>query len=180
VKRRRIVLGLSLGVLASVGAATARLFIWAPDGPTPIHADAVVVLSGGRGDRLPKALALMDASVAPVLVISRGVDQAAAQTARVCAERTTFEVNCVRPDPNTTRGEANAIARVASERGWHSLVVVTSRYHLTRARLLIGRCVRAHVTMVASTPARNLLNWTGDVVHEWGGLAYALLVQRGC
>jgi uncharacterized SAM-binding protein YcdF (DUF218 family) len=174
------VLGISVGVLAAVGAATARLFIWAPAGPTPIHADAVVVLSGGRGDRLPKALALMDASVAPVLVVSRGVDQAAVQAARICTEPTGYEVNCVRPDPNTTRGEANTIARVASERGWHSLVVVTSRYHLTRARLLIGRCVRAHVTMVASSPRRNLLEWTGFVVHEWGGLAYALLIQRAC
>jgi uncharacterized SAM-binding protein YcdF (DUF218 family) len=175
-----VLLGLSVGALASVGAATARLFIWAPAGPTPNHADAVVVLSGGRGDRLPKALALMDASVAPVLVISRGEDQAAAQAASVCTRRNPFEVDCVRPEPNTTRGEAKAIARVASERGWHSLVVVTSRYHVTRARLLIGRCVRAQVTMVASSPQRSLLNWTGSVAHEWGGLTYALLVQRAC
>src|SRR4051794_24745720 len=67
--RRRLLL--ALGVLvAAWGALSLVLFTWSPwAGEAPRHADAVIVLSGGR-DRLPPALALVRRGVAPVLAIS--------------------------------------------------------------------------------------------------------------
>ena len=44
--------------------------------------------------------------------------------------------------------DARAIARLARERGWSSIVVVTSRFHVTRARMLFRRCYRGALSVV--------------------------------
>jgi uncharacterized SAM-binding protein YcdF (DUF218 family) len=58
------------------------------------------------------------------------------------------EVIAVRPDPYNTRGEAAIAARLARERHWRSLVVVTSSYHVARARFIFGRAFEGELTMV--------------------------------
>lgn len=56
----------TLGALFAVGsialiAVTARFILW-PETDSPARADAVVVLAGGQGERLIKALELMRAA----------------------------------------------------------------------------------------------------------------------
>ena len=177
---RRWVL-LLFGVLLVVAAvATLRLFVWPPPGNVPAKADAIALLSGGAGDRLPKAQALMARGVARVLVIPNGHDPNWRAANRLCDEPQPYRVVCADPHPNSTRGEAELIGRLAGERAWRHVVVVTSRYHVTRARVLVGRCVPGSVAVVASMPNAGALSWAGHVVHEWGGLADALAIHRGC
>ena len=118
-------------LLLGLAVPTARYVVW-PETDPPARADAVVVLAGGD-ERLPAALGLMDRRVAPVLVVSRGHPD-------VCGSEARYEVVCFRPEPDRTQGEARAAAHLADERRWRSLVVVTSRYHATRARMLFRRC----------------------------------------
>src|SRR4051794_24178594 len=119
-----------LGLLfAAWLAASAVLFVW-PSGDSPARADAVVVLAGAKVPRLDKGLELMRRHVAPVLVISDGLDPLWPRANRLCRGDAGFEVVCFRPRPYSTRGEAEAVARIASARGWRSIVVVTSRYHV--------------------------------------------------
>lgn len=54
---------------------------------------------------------------------------------------------CVTPDPVSTRGEAQNLGRVARERGWQSVTVISQRSHMTRARLLMERCYDGEVRM---------------------------------
>jgi uncharacterized SAM-binding protein YcdF (DUF218 family) len=138
------------------------------------RADAVVVLSGSNHDRLPKALDLMRAHVAPVLVVSDGKHT----EPRLCGLRRPYRVLCVRPTPFSTRGEAEEIARLARARGWRTVDVVTSRYHIYRARLIVGRCFHGRLRMIASTPRP--WDYVVGSASEWPKLFVAEVLRRGC
>jgi uncharacterized SAM-binding protein YcdF (DUF218 family) len=144
-----------------------RLFVF-PASSTPAHADAVVVLAGGNGERLDKGLELVRRGVAPNLVVSNGPTE-------LCATHQTFAVICFRPVPDDTRGEAEAVGRIAAREGWHHIVLVSSDYHVTRAHLLVDRCFSGTVDVTAARSSRAPLPLLFAIAHEWGGLAEAAL-----
>lgn len=162
-----------LGVIVVATGLTARLFLW-PASDSPRQVDAVVVLSGDRGERLARGLALVRAGVSSTLVLDGAPDSQL--VLELCEGGQPFEVVCLRPEPDSTRYEARAAARLASERGWRSVAVVTTTAHLTRAGVLFRRCMDTSVLMVEGRrwPSLEL------VVHEWLGLGQALLLARGC
>jgi uncharacterized SAM-binding protein YcdF (DUF218 family) len=172
---RHALVGL-LVLVAAWAAVAARFVLW-PDEQAPRHADAVVVLAGDHL-RLGKALELVTRRVAPTLVISDGRAPGWDRANRLCGGRTRFRVVCFKPRPYSTRGEARAVARLARVRGWRSVLVVTSRYHVTRARLLFNRCADARVSVAGSTYRRSLVPL--EIFLEPAKLAYALVVARGC
>ncbi len=172
---------LSAALVALLAAAwlgaTVRLLLL-PDEGAPPRADAVVVLSGSPR-RLDRALELMARRQAPVLVIS-GRDHRQPLADRLCAAggRDGFRVLCFMPRPDSTRGEARQVARLARRYRWRSVVLVTSRFHVTRARMLFRRCLDAQVSAVGTS-----YPWTGlpaALAGEWAKLAYALLLARDC
>jgi uncharacterized SAM-binding protein YcdF (DUF218 family) len=168
---RRLVLLLLL--LAALTAASVWLFAF-PRTDSPGRADAVVVLSGSNYDRLSKGLALMRARVAPVLVVSDGVRT----VPHLCKRRRPYRVICVEPHPFSTKGEAEELARLAAAHGWRRVDVVTSRYHVYRARLIIERCYHGSLRLVASEP--RLWDYLAGGASEWPKLALALVVRRRC
>ncbi len=159
-------------------ALCAFFFVW-PREDSPQHADAVVVLAGDRNFRLPRALELMRDDVAGALVISDGRDPEWPEANRLCARGGRgFRVFCFKPQPYSTTGEAEAIGRLARRRGWNSLVVVTSTFHVYRARMLFERCFGGEVDAVAS---RYKLRYLPSALFwETGKLVHALTVRRGC
>lgn len=164
-------------VLAGLSVLTDRLFVSPPaDAVTP--ADAVIVLAGDAGDRLRGGLELVRTGTAPTLVLDGLPDSRA--VAQLCQSPQPFEVVCLRPDPDSTRAEAQAAGRLAAERGWGHVVVVTSRFHVTRAGLLFRRCVPAAVTVSGTDPHYDIRTESKAVRHEWLGLLHTLLVDRGC
>jgi uncharacterized SAM-binding protein YcdF (DUF218 family) len=169
-----------LGVLALAWiVATGFLFVW-PQTDAAGRADAVVVLSGGRNWRLDPALKLMREGVAPVLVISgTGYDPKWRKARELCdGGARGFRVLCPDPHPYSTRGEAEMIARLSAQHGWTSVDVVTSRYHVFRARMLIERCYHRHLAMIgASYPWQTAaLEWAS----EWAKLLAQVTVPRSC
>jgi uncharacterized SAM-binding protein YcdF (DUF218 family) len=177
-RRRRILLPLA-GLALAWLVATAVLFVW-PSTDSPGRADAVVVLSGGRDTRLDPALRLMQQHVAPLLVISGpGYDARWKKARALCAHGARgFRVLCFDPKPYSTRGEARGIARLARHHGWKTIDVITSRYHVFRARLIIGRCYHRRLRMIGAS-----YSWTDAPVSwlsEWGKLLVQVTVQRSC
>jgi uncharacterized SAM-binding protein YcdF (DUF218 family) len=168
---RRLVLLVLL--LAALTAASVWLFVF-PRTDAARRADAVVVLSGSNYDRLTKGLALVRARVAPVLVVSDGFRTAP----QLCNRRRPYRVLCVEPHPFSTRGEAEEIARLAAARGWRRVDVVTSRYHVYRARLIVKRCFHGKLRVIASEP--HLLDYVVGGASEWPKLALALVFRRHC
>ena len=118
--------------------------------------------------------------VAPVLVISgAGFDPKWKKARALCAHGAKgFRVLCFDPKPYSTRGEARGIARLAQHHGWRTVDVVTSRYHVFRARMIIERCYHRRLRMIGTS-----YPW-GDApiswLSEWGKLAVQLTVERSC
>jgi uncharacterized SAM-binding protein YcdF (DUF218 family) len=148
-----------------------------PAEDNPRHADVVVVLSGSH-DRLPKGLELMRRGIAPVLVISDGAVPGWPVANRLCRGGASFRVVCFHPSPYSTRGEARFVARLMKRRGWKRVVVVTSRYHVVRARMDFRRCVHGNVKGVGASTS--LGQWIAGALQEWPKLAYALTLGRSC
>lgn len=154
-----------------VAAVNLRLFVF-PASSTPAHADAVVVLAGGDGERLDRGLELVRQGVADNLVVSTGPNE-------LCATPQDFSVYCFLPHPDTTRGEAEAVGRLAARKGWRHLVLVTSDYHATRARLLLERCYSGDLDVSVAHSGKGPVFMFAAILHEWGGLAEAA-IHRSC
>lgn len=159
--------------------ATGFLFAW-PQSDEAGGADALIVLGPGRqGERIEKALELMRTGTSKVLVVSEGAGPTWRRFEDLCTRRSSFQIVCFRATPSTTRGEAEMGSRLAAARGWREIAVVTSTYHITRARLLWRRCYDGDLHMIPAGRGGNTGDWIANVLHEWGGLAAALL-HRAC
>jgi uncharacterized SAM-binding protein YcdF (DUF218 family) len=173
---RRLVGWLSVAGLAVLVGAVLTLFgvarVLEPESVEEPQADAVVVLAGSPGDRLPAGLELMDAGAASTLVLSAGADSPRGwgQIEHLCDREHSFELICIVPQSDNTRGEAATISRLAEDRGWQSLALVTSSYHLDRATFLFRRCFDGEVLPVAASPAS--VTWP-LVRHELLGAVHA-------
>jgi uncharacterized SAM-binding protein YcdF (DUF218 family) len=139
----------------------------------PIRADAVVVLQGSS-TRLPLGYRLMQEGYAPLMVISRGSRQKLED--RLCDGKTRFEVVCF--SASSTRGEARNVARLARERGLRRIDVVTSQFHIYRARRIFERCYDGTLRMVGS--AQPWWRLPKYILSESAKLAYQSAFARGC
>ena len=103
--------------------------------------DAVVVLSGGDGDRLALAVAMYTEGFAPNLVIT---DTSSGMNNRMKREaleggfpQERIFVTDLQVD--STYDEALAVHDLAKNRNWDKLMVVTDPYHTFRTRLVFER-----------------------------------------
>jgi uncharacterized SAM-binding protein YcdF (DUF218 family) len=164
---RRVLVGLVIVYLTAAG----YLFVVRHD-DRPAKADAVVVLSG-TSQRLVVGERLVRQGYAPLLVVSRSTHPKPAER-RACQDGAL----CFRADPFSTRGEARAIARLAAAHHWRLVDVVTSQFHIFRARIVIRRCYRGGLRMVGAP--ESLLDLPFEVVKETAKLAYQEVFGRGC
>jgi uncharacterized SAM-binding protein YcdF (DUF218 family) len=168
-----------------VAAVLALLLVWLagcfllvvhPSVNRPVHSDAILVLGSPSVDgRLEEGLRLAAAGYADTLVISIGWAKGRQRIAACADDDPRYRVICFQPSPPTTRGEAEELGRLARAQHWKSVLVVTSTYHVSRARLIVGRCMPGTVRMV-DTPARpSLEGWAYQFAYQTGGFAKALV-----
>jgi hypothetical protein len=100
--RRILGLGLVVVVLGGLWGIAAGFLVQAAT-DTAHPADALVVFAGGRGERLSKALVLLQQHVAPVLVISNGRDARWPAANQLCASASGSR--CCAPSQLRTRPE---------------------------------------------------------------------------
>ncbi len=132
---------------------------WVIDEPAP-HADALVVLGDDNfyADRATHAAELFRQGVAPVIVASGRRLRPDAGIAELMehdlVERGVPKDKIVKfaQDTDSTREEAEAVAKLAKDRHWKSLVIVTSNYHTRRTRYIYGKVMSTGITVsVASS-----------------------------
>ena len=168
-----------LVVAALLGAMTWRLFI-RPATHVPRRADAVVVLSGTWETRILEGMRLVRRGVASELVFVGVTDSPMARDVCSGVTRLPARVTCLHPDPDSTRTEVRAAARLAEQRGWRSLVLVTSTFHVTRGGLLLRRCFDGGVDVVGTDLPAGIHLTPRLLLREWGGLLHATVVRRAC
>ena len=161
-----------LAAAVAIAAASVRLFL-RPRLDPPEAADAIVVLDGEQPRRVARGVSLAAAEVAPTLVVVHGETVA---PELLSGASLPFEVVSFTPRPSTTRGEARAVARLVRERGWKRIVVVTSTYHVTRARLIFERAVDSELRFASAGFGAALLPL--HVVSEWAKLPFGFDVRR--
>jgi uncharacterized SAM-binding protein YcdF (DUF218 family) len=155
----RASLGIGLALVVSFACALpfAGRYLVSEDPVAP--ADAIIVLGGTRAGRWLEALDLYEERMAPHIVLSS--DRADATDFEfhrrgIRIPRTSDLVRDamiqlgVRPDAvevfpfplDNTAHEAEASRRLAVERGWGRLLIVSSKYHTRRARFAFERALR--------------------------------------
>ena len=127
------------------------------------HADAVVVLSGDGSPRIhvpPHALlrrseaglALINAGKAPYVVFTDGGLEGEASRVAAIREGVSFsDILVVRP-ARTTENEARLIAHTAAEKQWRRLILVTSGYHMARAKRLLDSFIQQDGRQIEVVP----------------------------
>jgi uncharacterized SAM-binding protein YcdF (DUF218 family) len=134
------------GVMPALAAALAGGFVWFAT-RVPAHeirlerdADGIVVLTGGSS-RIADAIELLASGHGRRLLIT-GVHHAtgSGEISRLLPEHAYYMHCCVDLDYSAVNTLGNAIQarRWAQERGFRSLIVVTSNYHMPRAMAELG------------------------------------------
>lgn len=68
---------------------------------------------------------------------------------------------------------------VSVEHGWKSILVVTSIYHISRARMIVKRCFTGRLLMVAAHGRPALSEWPYNYAYQTAGYLKAF-AQGGC
>jgi uncharacterized SAM-binding protein YcdF (DUF218 family) len=144
------------------------------------HADAILILGGPYHRRYSFGFELGGQGWAPNLVVSnpRGADNPGL-TEYCAAPHAEFAVHCFVPDPPTTKGEARELRRLASQYGWRTVIVVTFRPHISRARFILEQCFDGDLVMVASPAQMSVPRWAFEYVYQTAGYARAVM-EPGC
>ncbi|OZC49899.1 hypothetical protein CH289_17095 [Rhodococcus sp. RS1C4] len=145
-------------------------------------ADAIIVLGGEHDGREAYGVSLAEQGVADTVVLSDPYGPSDPYMKKYCGVTTEkYSVLCEEPIPSTTRGEAIFTQRLAEERGWDHVIVVSWRYHLPRAKHIFGQCFDGDVTMQAVPRTYNfsLVYWEYTYLYQLAGFAKAA-VQGDC
>jgi uncharacterized SAM-binding protein YcdF (DUF218 family) len=127
---------------------------WVVDEPAA-HADALVVLSDDNfyADRATHGAELFRQGVAPLVVASGRRLRPNAGISELMEhdliERGVPKEKILRlsHDADSTKEEAETVAKLAKERHWKSIVVVTSNYHTRRTRYIYSRVFPAGISV---------------------------------
>lgn len=144
-------------LLMSMVACAATVMLWAgaglyfyqaPAENVPPYADAMFVLAP-TNDRISYAERLMDQGYAGTLALSVPPGEDDNRDGLPCNEKRAYLIVCFQPSPVTTQGEARAVQQLATANGWNSVNVVTDQSHAPRAGLIIERCYKGQLSIVA-------------------------------
>jgi hypothetical protein len=144
------------------------------------HADAILILGGTGRSRYTFGLDLASEGWAPKVVVSDPYWPDETWLTDYCAvPHPGLDLLCFFPDPPTTTGEARELRRLAAQYGWRTVIVVTFRPHISRARFILEQCFDGDLVMVASPAHISLPSWAFEYVYQTAGYLREVL-QPGC
>lgn len=167
-----------------IGLTAARAVLF-PRVDSPDRVDAIVIVAGTNDDRYIYARHVAEAGLADRILVSRpslggsssyatAIDEYCEASPVTARDGRRIEVECFEPDTNTTEGETTAATRIARERGYDSLLVVTYWGHVSRVRIYFEQCFDGPVH-VTDTPRPLSTSRKDALLHETGGYLKAFL-----
>lgn len=170
-RRKRIFLRIASAVVAlgALWAASGVFLYVAPAADIPRHADVLFVL-GPPDQRMEYAQELMKQGYAPVMAVSVPLAPDGSYDADICHADRPYRVRCFHQEPFTTQGEARALRDLSARYGWKSADVLTAQFHLTRARVIVGRCYGGELSMVADRrkmPLVSVTNFNASWLYQY-------------
>ncbi|MDF6099776.1 YdcF family protein [Gordonia hongkongensis] len=188
-KRRILITILAIAVLTTSAFWGGGCHLFFREHQDPVQlVDAIVVLGGDDDGREAYGLSLAQAGYADTLVVSNPYPYHAgsdpirrAKMRQLCRSSTSeLKVICFEPEPATTAGEAQFVHQVAESRGWDTVMVVSWRYHLVRARFIFRQCFSGEVVMrsVPRSYDRTPSDWAYVFAYQYAGFGKA--AARGC
>ncbi|MDA2895454.1 YdcF family protein [Mycolicibacterium sp. BiH015] len=164
------------------GASGTILFARAKADPLK-RADAIVVLGGEHDGREAYGLKLAKQGYADTVLLSNPYPTWDKTMKAACEPRGDIRVICRPPVPSTTRGEALMTRELADRFGWNTVIVISWRYHLPRARKIFDECFSSatrHVIMrdVPRVYLFSVAEWQYTYLYQYGGWVKAEIV--GC
>jgi uncharacterized SAM-binding protein YcdF (DUF218 family) len=140
------------------------------------HADAILVLGGYEYDRYEVGFKLALEGWAPAVAVSNPAGANDPWLTKYCAEpHPKFALYCFIPDPRSTAGEAREFRRLADLHGWRTVIAVTFRPHVSRARFILRQCFDGDLMMVASPPEVSPVRLAYEYVYQTAGFVKAAL-----
>lgn len=167
-----------------LNGATGTLF-FAHARPDPLaKVDAIVVLGGEHDGREAYGLKLAEQGYASTVLMSDPYGPRDPVMKRLCRRQADIEVICRPPVPSTTRGEALMTRALAEQRGWRSVIVISWRYHLPRARRIFDVCFGApdRTVIMRDVPRTypfSVAQWQYTFLYQYGGFVKAE-IQGSC
>ena len=144
------------------------------------HADAILILGGEGYSRYLVGIDLGLKGWARTVVVSNPHGPDDPWLTKYCAtSHPGVGLRCFVPDPDTTKGEGRELRRLAAQYGWRTVIVVTFRPHISRARFILEQCFDGDLVMVASPTHISVARWAFEYVYQTVGYLRAAL-QPGC
>ena len=165
---------LGIGVVLTALSVTFIRFLL-PTDDVPRDPDAIVVLGGAGAERAELGIELAERYEA-LLVLSSSAAVFGEQQGRTC----TVDAICIEPEPESTRGEAREVARLAEQEGWQHVTVATSAFHTSRSRFLFRQCLGDRVTVVGSRREGRPATTPRLLLREGLGVIAGATIQRAC
>lgn len=160
-----------LGGVLAIALVGVPLYV-VPTQHLPAHADVVFVLGAPEPWEITWAEQLVRNGHADALMISTPPNVEAPST---CLQPA---VLCFRPDPSSTRGEAQILRTQMAKHEWSSAIVLTTTPHITRTRLILGQCLsaaaNADVSVIGRSTGMSLADWIEQYLHQTAGFAKAI------
>jgi uncharacterized SAM-binding protein YcdF (DUF218 family) len=140
----------------------------------PAHVDAIIVLGGlSSAPVVAEAQRLAAAGLSGRIVISDAFG-GNTRPATLCRTEVELDISCFTPHPGTTAGEAVAIGALAADEDWHSLIIVTADYHVSRARVILEQCFTGDLSVVGAAVPLDVGGWFHQYLYQSAGLIKAM------
>ncbi|MEZ5409750.1 MAG: ElyC/SanA/YdcF family protein [Acidimicrobiales bacterium] len=121
----------------------------------------------------------MAEGTAPVMVVLFASDSFPEDYETLCRNTADYEVLCPPGgDQVDTAAEASQVAQLSRQYGWSRVMIVTSNYHLRRARYLDRKCSGEVAIIGAAARPRNLQIRLKAVAKEM--VAMPIAIVEGC
>ncbi|MEA9999665.1 MULTISPECIES: YdcF family protein [unclassified Cryobacterium] len=166
------IVGVSLVIFGVLGSP---IYVF-PRSDPEAKSDVVYVIGPPDAAELSIATAMMRKGLASELLISvndRAFDNSTGLG--LCVRPQKFRVTCVTPEPFTTQGEARLLTQISQKRGWTTATVITGVAHVSRTRLLMGRCFTGDLYVIGTPSRLNAVEWAGQYLYQSGAFIKAAL-----